>query len=65
MVAGSMSSRANRLLHWRDIEHFKAQGLRVFDLGGYAYNTEDEGLKRVNEFNHLKAIAEIKKKKAV
>ena len=43
-------SRANRLLHWRDIEHFKAQGLRIFDLGGYAYNTEDEGLKRINEF---------------
>ncbi len=49
-VKRRLISRANRLLHWRDIEHFKVMGLRTFDLGGYAHNTTDEQLKRVNEF---------------
>ncbi|MBI5800695.1 MAG: hypothetical protein HZA92_08225, partial [Verrucomicrobia bacterium] len=49
-VKRRLISRANRLLHWRDIEHFKTMGFRVFDIGGYAYNTTDEVLQRINEF---------------
>lgn len=49
-VKRRLISRANRLLHWRDIEHFKTMGFRIFDIGGYAYQTTDESLQRINEF---------------
>jgi lipid II:glycine glycyltransferase (peptidoglycan interpeptide bridge formation enzyme) len=42
--------RANRLLHFKDMCLFKQQGFDVYDLGGYAVNTNDEALIRINYF---------------
>ena len=42
--------RANRMLHFEDMCLFKKQGYDVYDLGGYAYNTSNEALKRINQF---------------
>jgi hypothetical protein len=42
--------RANRLLHFKDMCLFKEQGFEVYDLGGYAAETTDEALIRINQF---------------
>jgi len=42
--------RANRLLHWADIQHYREQGAEIYDLGGwYAGGTDPEKL-AVNRF---------------
>jgi len=41
--------RANRYATWRDILHYKEQGLQVFDFGGWYMGTNSEMLK-INEF---------------
>lgn len=43
-------SRANRLLHFEDMRHFKREGFRCYDFGGYAKDTMDKSLQAVNEF---------------
>lgn len=42
--------RANRLLHFRDIEYFKGLGFETYDLGGYATDIKDEALANINQF---------------
>jgi len=42
--------RANRLLHLKDILYFQSEGFSVYDLGGYAPDTKDEALIRINQF---------------
>lgn len=42
--------RANRMLHFEDMCLFKEQGYDVYDLGGYAYNTSNAALQRINQF---------------
>lgn len=42
--------RANRLLHWKDILQFKADGLEVYDFGGWYAGSEDEELLKINQF---------------
>lgn len=42
--------RANRLLHFRDMCFFKERGFEVYDLGGYAANTNNAALQRINQF---------------
>lgn len=42
--------RANRLLHLKDILFFQNEGFSVYDLGGYAPDTKDETLIRINQF---------------
>ena len=42
--------RANRFLHWQDIQRFKANGLTIYDLGGWYAGTADQKLLRVNKF---------------
>lgn len=42
--------RANRLLHLKDLLFFKNEGFSVYDLGGYAPDTEDPALIRINQF---------------
>lgn len=42
--------RANRLLHWSDILHFKAEGLKVYDFGGWYGGTDDGALLKINQF---------------
>jgi lipid II:glycine glycyltransferase (peptidoglycan interpeptide bridge formation enzyme) len=42
--------RANRELHWLAIQHFKQQGFKYYDWGGYALDTEDPSLQGINRF---------------
>jgi hypothetical protein len=42
--------RANRWLHFQDINYFKSYGFKVYDFGGYAKSTLDAKLKNINNF---------------
>jgi len=42
--------RANRFLHYKDMLYFKSQDIEIYDMGGYAPNTDDADLKKLNEF---------------
>lgn len=42
--------RANRLLHWNDMLACKADGLAVYDFGGWYAGNEDEALLKINQF---------------
>ena len=42
--------RANRLLTFRDMTWLREQGFAIYDFGGYAANTTDPALQRINEF---------------
>jgi hypothetical protein len=42
--------RANRLLHLKDMCFFKDQGFKTYDLGGYAHDTSNDVLIRINQF---------------
>lgn len=46
----SLVSKANKLLHYKDMLYFKDQGFRLYDFGGYTENTTDESLIGINEF---------------
>jgi len=41
---------ANRLLHFEDMNYFKSLGFKTYDLGGYAYQTQDQSLEQINNF---------------
>lgn len=45
-----MIGRANKLLTFEDIIHFKNMGIETLDFGGFANNTEDKSLKGINDF---------------
>lgn len=42
--------RANRFLHFQDMVYFRNEGFKIYDMGGYAYNTNDSEKKRISEF---------------
>lgn len=46
----SLVGRANRLLHLEDMSLFRSQGYKIYDMGGYAYQTTDSNLLRINVF---------------
>ena len=46
----SVIGRANRLHHWKDIQWFKENRIRLFDMGGWYEGAEDEGKLRINQF---------------
>jgi hypothetical protein len=46
----AITGRANRLLHFKDMCHFKEIGYQTYDLGGYALDTTDEALLKINQF---------------
>lgn len=46
----AVTGRANRLLHFKDMCHFKENGYQTYDLGGYAPGTIDEALLKINQF---------------
>ena len=46
----ALIARANRLLHFKDMLYFKANGFKRYDLGGFAYNTENKSLRGINKF---------------
>lgn len=48
--ARAVIGRANRLLHWRDMLAFKADGLSVYDFGGWYAGDTDQDLLRINQF---------------
>lgn len=49
-VDRNVIGRANKLLTYKDIVHYKDKGYKILDFGGYADNTEDKSLKGINEF---------------
>lgn len=42
--------RANKLLHFKDMMHFKENGYLVYDFGGFAYNTNEKQRQGINAF---------------
>jgi hypothetical protein len=46
----ALVSRANRFHHWADIERFRAEGLAIYDFGGWYAGREDAEKLRVNRF---------------
>jgi lipid II:glycine glycyltransferase (peptidoglycan interpeptide bridge formation enzyme) len=49
-VDSTFISRANKYLHFKDMEYFKAEGLLIYDFGGYAYNTHEIQKLGINKF---------------
>ena len=47
---GALLGRANRLLHWQDICHFKNKGLTCYDFGGLYIKGDDLKLLQVARF---------------
>lgn len=41
---------ANRFLHYSDMCYFKNLGYKIYDLGGYAYQTDNQELAKINKF---------------
>jgi hypothetical protein len=48
--ARAIIGRANRLLHWRDMLEFKAEGKGVYDFGGWYAGQDNADLLRINQF---------------
>jgi hypothetical protein len=46
----SLIGRANRYLHWMDINAFKDRGFRIYDFGGLALNNENPVLNNIDQF---------------
>ncbi len=46
----AMIGRANRLLHFSDMQRFKELGYEIYDFGGYAHQTNDNMLIGINNF---------------
>jgi hypothetical protein len=44
------TGRANRLLHWKEICHFRERGLQTYDFGGLAMTGEDPALAGIDAF---------------
>jgi lipid II:glycine glycyltransferase (peptidoglycan interpeptide bridge formation enzyme) len=42
--------RSGKLLHYKDMLYFKEKGFQIYDMGGFAENTKDEGLAGINSF---------------
>jgi hypothetical protein len=42
--------RANRFQHWQDIQRFKAEGVSVYDFGGWYEGDRDQERLRINKF---------------
>lgn len=41
---------ANRFLHYSDMCYFKDLGYKIYDFGGYAYQTNNQDLAKINKF---------------
>ena len=42
--------RANRLLHWHDLVHFRESGFEIYDFGGWYQGDKNESLLQINSF---------------
>lgn len=49
-ISGAVLSSANRGLHFYDMCRLKQDGFRTYDLGGYAPDTTDDELRKINDF---------------
>ncbi len=49
----NLIGRANKYLTVKNIFHFKEEGFKTFDFGGYAKDTTDESLKGINNYKLL------------
>jgi len=52
-VDKNLVGRANKYLTVNDILYFKEKGLKIFDFGGYAKDTEDKSLQGINNYKLL------------
>ena len=52
-VDKNLVGRANKYLTVNDILYFKEKGLRIFDFGGFAKDTEDKSLQGINNYKLL------------
>lgn len=46
----NLISRANRLLHWRDLLHFKSLGMELYDFGGWYPRLDNKHMLGINRF---------------
>lgn len=46
----NLIGRANRYLHWRDIQAFKAAGYQIYDFLGLHLRGEDQALNNIDQF---------------
>jgi hypothetical protein len=46
----SLIGRANRLLHWLEMQHFRGAGFTLYDFGGWYAGQDHEDFLRVNRF---------------
>lgn len=46
----SLIGRANRLLHWLEMQHFRDAGATLYDFGGWYAGQDHEDFQRVNRF---------------
>jgi|KBSMisStaDraftv2_1062788.scaffolds.fasta_scaffold00187_17 lipid II:glycine glycyltransferase (peptidoglycan interpeptide bridge formation enzyme) len=46
----NLVGRANKLLHYKDMLHYKELGYEIYDFGGYTQDAQDKGLQGINEF---------------
>jgi len=49
----NLIGRANKYLTVKNITHFKEQGFKTFDFGGYAKDTNNESLRGINNYKLL------------
>jgi len=45
-----MIGRANRRLHWEELQHYKNQGCKIYDFGGWYEGTTDKQRLLINQF---------------
>jgi hypothetical protein len=46
----ALVGRANRLLHWEDILHFKHNAFEIYDWGGISMDLQDKEKQNINKF---------------
>jgi lipid II:glycine glycyltransferase (peptidoglycan interpeptide bridge formation enzyme) len=49
-IEKNLIGKANKLLHFRDMIHFKKIGVQTYDFGGYAGPDDKRDLKGINDF---------------
>lgn len=63
----AMVGRANRLLHWKEMLHFREAGLGTYDFGGVSLASPDKPVAGVDAFKRLfggKPVREYKSRRA-
>ncbi|WP_059369039.1 peptidoglycan bridge formation glycyltransferase FemA/FemB family protein [Treponema endosymbiont of Eucomonympha sp.] len=61
----NMLGRANRLLHWDDIQYFKKKGYRLYDFGGINKDLSNKETLAINKFKRCFGGTELKEYKSL